>query len=479
MKALIVACTYYQLLVGINLKHTILKNDDVDLFFAEGSQGCEEVLERLESTTIFNHVSLFHHDIDTTTFTKKVAFMWDLSIRQYKKNHKMPFGFPDHLSYDYDKIFFYNNKESIQYLIKIVAQNSPHLELIRFEEGYVSYLIQAPSQEKVSDYTKVKKILLNKKNKKKRLRLFLKLIRAKVLKSEIITQKLISYYFFDKELVINEFIRSKTIEIPKLDYTNIKLKETIQTIFPLDLENINLKKSFAQKYIFFEQCFDKAGLKVPDYDLVEKIASCVGKDNLMIKLHPASLTDRFTDNGYHICPNTDIPWEAVMVHFDFSDYVFITVHSGSVISPKLMFSQNVKTYFLMECFPTSLNKNQKKLIHYFRKFGEYFDQQYDTSNFSFPKTTKLFLEELEDFVGVHVPTGGTYNPRYKNKVIMEQLLIQFMNLLAKDKELELLARQYLLTPLNLERLKQECIGYENLKYEMPLIALNSNEFTDE
>ena len=99
----------------------------------------------------------------------------------------------------------------------------------------------------------------------------------------------------------------------------------------------------------------EGGEPIGEYQLVEKIAELVGKDNILIKIHPRDLRSVYSDNGFKVDRNSNIPWEAIQLSGDFSDKVFLTATSGSVLAGSFMAERAVKTYFL--CDLCNLDQN--------------------------------------------------------------------------------------------------------------------------
>lgn len=80
--------------------------------------------------------------------------------------------------------------------------------------------------------------------------------------------------------------------------------------------------------------------------MVCKVADLVGKDNLLVKTHPRDKRTIYSDNGFKVDKNSNIPWEAIQLSKDFSDKVFLTVNSSSVLAGSFMSEKTVKTFYL-------------------------------------------------------------------------------------------------------------------------------------
>lgn len=151
-------------------------------------------------------------------------------------------------------------------------------------------------------------------------------------------------YVFDKEAML--WTPDATLcEIPKIDPDNILFKNTINSIFDYE----KMVDVYDKKYIFMEENFYAEGEQVNDVALLEKIATIVGKENIMVKIHPRNPVNRFKQLGYKTNENTSIPWEVIVLNQNMEDKVLLTVASTSVINPIRLFGQNTKVYSLYKC----------------------------------------------------------------------------------------------------------------------------------
>lgn len=118
---------------------------------------------------------------------------------------------------------------------------------------------------------------------------------------------------------------------------------------------------YTQKYIFFTSVYDfEGGEPIGEYELVLKVANLVGKDNLLIKIHPRDLRTIYSDNGFNVDKNSLIPWEAIQLSSDFSDKVFLTINSGSVLSGSTMSEKPVKTFYMYKLCNIKENRSCQK-----------------------------------------------------------------------------------------------------------------------
>ena len=97
------------------------------------------------------------------------------------------------------------------------------------------------------------------------------------------------YYLFYPDLLQFK-TKYGTYQIPKIEKDNTDYRNFIETAFG-DISKCDLDA----KYIFFEENIEDPS--IDDFTLIMKIAEKVGKDNIVVKLHPRRNVDRFSEKG--------------------------------------------------------------------------------------------------------------------------------------------------------------------------------------
>lgn len=367
MKKLIIVNTYYQLLIAMQLTRTVLHNIDLDLILVNSSKRFEEISNKIKKDTdFFCEIYFVEKEFlvnSRTTLLKKIRYRLLYSRINQRKYIDFSLDFSS-----YDEIFFLNKSDFLLHILLMVRKEVPHIKVSRFEEGFICYT-ESPS---------VKEILLNK---------------AKTY--NYIDKMTSNYYFYEPSQVSDYLINRYTIkEIPKLSRNDQDFIDTITNVFELK----EVSQKYPQKYIFFEQCFLEDGLAVDDFSLIVEIGKIVGKENLLIKMHPRSKTDRFAKHGYHtMFAEGNLPWEVVMLQHDFSNHVFITVNSGSVISPFIIFEEKIKTFYLGLLFNNQFSWILKERCEVFDSRVESLSEAIGGHVLSVPKTKEEFFKELKEY----------------------------------------------------------------------------------
>ncbi len=308
----------FQLIVIMQLRKTVFLEDEMDLVISDRLPDSLNIADRFLEEHIFNHVfTIKTQEITYPTSMLKKSFIYFIG-------NTVPFVFHylfKNIPQNYDFFLYHNDTLDMQMLWEYVSKNK-HMECIRFEEGYSMYI------QLGNLYTKGNRFrnFIGKKN----------------------LQDITAFAFlFDEELLqVKLKYATKTIlPISKGDY---KLAEACNKVFAYQPTDF-----YSQKYIFFEEAFERDGEFIDDIGLVEKIADIVGKENLIIKKHPRTQKDRFRKKGYIVADNISVPWEVMQLNQSLENRVLLTISSGSVLASQLYFNEKVKTFLLYHCVERS------------------------------------------------------------------------------------------------------------------------------
>lgn len=352
--------TYYQLITAIQVKTKIFPEVQADLIISDHSSGYAEVAEKLKRAEVFNNVytakSVGGMRVDT--FGKKIKRVADIALN----NNSFPSKCSDLSNWEYDEFLFFNFNYFDSCLYYILKKNNPKLICRRFEESYTSgFDFEIFTTGSVRLQQKFEKLHRN---------------------PDIMDVE--EMFFYEPDLVLFDN-KCRISPIPKIDKTDEKLKNVLNTLF-----DYGSSDEYDRKYIFFEESFNVDGKEMDDLELVLKIAEKVGRENLMVKLHPRSRVDRFAEYGIKTNKAVGVPWEVIIMNNNFSDKVFLTISSGSVLSPRILFGENVPTYMLYNC-----TKVKSHLVtDSFYQFLELFKKKYGNSGFYIPENIGELTDQL-------------------------------------------------------------------------------------
>lgn len=348
-KNLIIVNTYFQLITAINLALNNLKDCDNDLVLTDITVGAKNKVEILNKMKIFNNIYFIEYKkINSSNKLKKNM------IYLFKRNIIIK----DLFFTAYDKLFFYNFDILTYSLFDELYKNNRKLRCARFDEGIGTYTID------VNKYRgKILRTIFARKN---------------------INKMIGEIYLYHPELLCYENDK-KLIQIPALSKNDNSLKKILNTLF-------NYKKEyFPQKYIFFEEAFFNDKKDINDYDLILKISKVVGKDNLIIKLHPRNKINRFDKLGIPTWKNSEIPWEVIQLNENYQDKIFLSISSGAILMSKLFFKEQVKSYYLFNCTDHMSYLVTDNFHNYLNKI----DKTIGLNNIIIPKNKEDFIKELK------------------------------------------------------------------------------------
>jgi len=359
MKQLYSVCTYYQLITAIQIKVKIYPNAIADVIINDLSNDYLKIIERLKNLNVFRNVftATFWQKSNLITKTKK-------AVNILINNNSYAEKCCDINVWDYDEFLFYSYSYFNSCLYYTLKKRNPQIAYKRFEEGYICSIVfnlSIPTSvymqhmlEKYYNHTDIFDVD--------------------------------EAFFYEPDLVLVADKYKKMTAIPKLDRNDTEIISILNSVFDYS----NTVDEYDKKYIFFEQCFLDDGIEMDDLDLILKIADKVGRENLMVKLHPRSKSDRFIEYGIKTNKNTSVPWEVIIMNNNFSDKVFLTITSGSVLSPRIIFEDKFPTYMLFNC-----TKSESKIVT--DKYYEYltkFKNKYNDGNFYIPESYEEFLKIL-------------------------------------------------------------------------------------
>lgn len=316
MREILILCTSpYQLLVASQLKEQVFKEDKVSIAVGDTIANVSELFSRLKLEKVFEKTYLWKiKGVVQFGFSEKVrdAISYHNQSNRYTVNL-------DGLDKRYD-IFLYANISRIAgYVVDRLMTKNRDLSVQMFEDGFSTY----------STYT-----------------------------GNYLEKRSIKHWFTRRALwktrelfIFNPDIMAwkPSFHVTKIssDYSKDSINR-INRIFGYDL----LKDDYSKRVIFFEESYSADGKTVDDVDLLEEIAKVVGKENIIVKIHPRNPTNRFSEHGFVTNTNTSIPWEVILINGDFSESIFVTMASNAAMNPFFLFGKSTPAFLLFKCSKT-------------------------------------------------------------------------------------------------------------------------------
>lgn len=330
MRRLIISNTHYQTIFAIQLRLTIFKSDEVFLIISDHSRGSEEVCARLKLLNIFNEI--YYVKSRECVYKNSKRKEWDDFFKlTFCKSNRYSFYLINIKNPCFDEVVAFNYDSDLYGLHAILSRINPNIEFSMMEEGIITYSKGISTSKKLKLCGRIRNLTGKKK----------------------LCDSLGNFYCYYPQIYKGNL---NPINVPVIS-NNSEISQDLKFIFGLK-EKI---EGYKQKFIFFTSVYDfEGGKPVGEYELVCKIADLVGKDNLLVKTHPRDTRSIYTDNGFNVDKNSSIPWEAIQLSGDFSDKIFMTINSGSVLSGSTMSEKTVRTYYMYKLCDISGNESCKK-----------------------------------------------------------------------------------------------------------------------
>ena len=316
MRRLIIANTYYQLIMALQMRNTLFENDKTVVLLSDHSINMRAVAKKLNGMHIFEQVCYIkskgvwekRNKLDKVIDGFKISVGMRNRYQHYLKEIS---------NLRFDEIICFNFAIDIYGLYSCIYEVNQGVTVSLYEEGILSYHMK-PIQT--------------------RRRHYIDLIR-KALKKRALSESIGSFYCLFPEIYEGPM---DTVKVPRFT-SDTKTARDLQTLFALH----NVKEMYQEKYIFFTSVYDfEGGASIGEFDVVCKLAERIGKEKLLVKTHPRDSRDIYVKNSFKVAESSSIPWEAIQLSADFSDKIFITVTSGSALASSLLSEKPTKTFYM-------------------------------------------------------------------------------------------------------------------------------------
>ena len=312
--------TYYQLIFVIRLKNTVLQNDEISVIMTDEMNSAVETAGRLRETGIFSDVYYKEGIREKTASFNRLSNKIKRFVQYFVTGDYTAFL----KGKKFDRFLFFNLSWYTYLLFHTLWKANPDIAAAKYEEGLISYYVSDHAND-APYYQRIWKI-------KKRIR------------QPVIFDRLKDFYCFYPEIYPGSL---HPVRVPPITRKDQELIREIAYIFRIEPEEL----VYSRKYIYFASRLDDetdAG-KDMELKLAGEIADIVGRENLLVKLHPRETDARkYVRADLTIDENGDRPFEIIQIVHDFSENVFITALSGSVINfsaatenaPEIFFAYN-------------------------------------------------------------------------------------------------------------------------------------------
>lgn len=326
-RILAIAHSYYMLLVLINLRTSVYKDNYMELILTDDSKGSDEIFKSIKESGIF----------EKCHYLKKAQF----AGRGNDKADKLCKGFisiisPKELIKEagleildtpFDTLLVYVNcRYEEQVIFSYLKTVNPDLNCELYEEGFVSYYSPMGIFYKQKNNTNIK---------------YRNLLSHIGRGNGLIENNIRCAWCFKPDLV--QYSDSFEIkEIPAFHFS-ADLTDKINDIFKYNKEECYI----TEPVIFLEDSYYTDGYETDDIEFVKRIVNIVGENNVAIKLHPRTKFDRFKEIGIKTY-SKPFPLELFMMN-TLEPKIFVTMNSGAPLSCIMNFNINIIVIMLFKC----------------------------------------------------------------------------------------------------------------------------------
>lgn len=361
MKKLFICETPMQIIIALAIKKQYINKDDkVDLFISDVFIGYEKIIERIKKLNIFNDIYSVNVNIKNK-IQKIKKFYFIFNTERFLKNE---LNIKD---FEYDEMYFWNYDSFSASLRAYFYKKNKQLKTFLFEEAYTIYF----PYDGIAKNSFVFK-LIDLKNK--------------ILHNNLVRDNIDGLFMLEPKLLLYK-PKCPVYKINRDIINNKEFKKLIDDIFNAS----SIVKNYDKKFIIFEEATLANNPNVDDEKVFDKIIDIVGKDNVIIKLHPRTYEDRFTRKGIKTLGNEGIPWEALACVGNFQNKVLIAISSSSLTTYKSLFGNKMNGYLLFKF----LNPGQEQFSNKYDKFWEKMGKVTQDGGIHIPKNEKDFFELLK------------------------------------------------------------------------------------
>lgn len=338
MNLLFLACTYYQLITCIQIKKKMYSNDSAVLLLTDDCADADKVIRNLSNESTFENCFLLrkkHYYNEKTSITDKLKHI------SYSTFGSKEFSFLEERTFD--KFFLYNDDFYSLWIFATVSKRNKKITLERYEEGLISYYVPENKADTTLFY-RVSTIL------------------RKLIGKPLFFNQMKVFYCFNSYLYHGTL---HVIEIPEINTSDKEMIVLLKNVFGIEEQSLH----YEQKYIFLSSMIDSDGDGIPggELEVIKNVTKLVGKDRVLVKVHPRDDIEKFTREDILVDDNSSVPFEIIQLLYDFSEKVLITVLSGGVLTISSIINSPPSIIFTNKLYP-------KQDSQYLSKWGPQYQE---------------------------------------------------------------------------------------------------------
>lgn len=366
----VIACctTPFQIMMVVLLKITVYKNNQMDLLVTEHTKGHQKLVNNASKTGLFRNVSVYKNgEVDGLYNKEKYNTKFKRLMRvMHRHDYVKPFV----SAHDYATLLVSDAIPSLNYLYDYLKTKiNNNIQLVFFDDGAIATVVDQQKEfcrPLASDSNFIQR-LVHRYNK---------------------IPGNFAYGFTGVKELLECHPNFPMFNLPDLETEKEEYLRVINQIWNYRKENL-----FSQKYIFFEESFFQDGIDSKDFDAIEDIANLVGKNNIIVKLHPRTQINRFEKVGILTNKDTSVPWELIVLNNEeiINKKVLITFASSSTLTSQIYWKIKQNTIALADCKDYYFEALEKPYYKKYIEVSEKSGLQY------VPKSKAELLSILKNF----------------------------------------------------------------------------------
>ncbi len=359
---LFICNTVYQTMISLWMKYKSLCSEESDIIISDHMNNSERIYNNIKNIGLFNncfYVKSFQYSrgrVESGIFQRFYSDVFpEKRLNEFLCIEKK-----------YDNLFIANMDDFSLLCFRSIIKKNKNISVHIFEDGISTYSCifeeyvrfrHKPSIKSIRDFIRFARTLSN-----------------FIPNTNYLSDYINDYFVFEPELMIWD----PGVPVYALEKINIRdnaFKSLCNTIF--DYTNDD---SYIQKYIFLEESFYSEGIEVNDLDIILELSKRIGKNNIIVKIHPRNKTNRFKKEGFKTNNNTGIPWELIVMNMgNIEDKVLITVFSSCVITPKIIFDLDTKVFSIYKLVCSDIARSNgidPRIMQVIKKFFTQYPSKY-------------------------------------------------------------------------------------------------------
>lgn len=339
---LFVCETFAQIFNAINIRINLLKEEHIDICICDTSRRYDEVCEKMKNSGLFENVYMYQAVLNTnqSIVTKVKKTIENLNLLD-RLNKELP-----NADETYDSIYISGPSISCIGVYYYFLKKNRNLMLNLYEEGLFEYYC-----------------FKFRKN-------FLRRIYSKIVYGCFYLDNCNSLYVYNPELVEKVNKRVKIYKIPHITSESDVFKNAINKIF--DYNSIEAEKISKAKYIYLEQSFPTEEENARQKEIIRKISEGCEEDKLLIKMHPASKQNKYSDLNVE-CIANKYSMELILLNLGENfECTLFSICSSAVFNSYLIFNKRLPMVLLYKLF-RSLTVDPG-IIRFIVRFKKYYEE---------------------------------------------------------------------------------------------------------